>query len=1603
MAIPFKKYGYTINPITDEIETPQIFLVNKRLKKIGELYPVENLRITVNEINQPDEVSFTYYKEINGEKSPYFNDIDDLSVIQVGGFGFFECSIGKNHNSSVLKTVTAKSLGYAELSQTLHTLEVNTEDDMKRSDYDMDYPTIFYREIPVGTDEETARKLRESSLFHRILTEAPNYKIGYVDTTLWYVQRTFSWSDTDIVSIFNEVEKEIGCIFDIQVRVGDDGEVERIVNAYDMQYCYHCWEEAKISGEKATSSTSKFRNIVNGVCQNCGESKYVKDIGEDSGIYISTDNLSDDISINCDSDSIKNCFKITGGDDIMTATVQGLNMSASSKIIAFSDLQKKAMSPELKEKLDTYNSDYKNNIDDYESLLETEYNMQDIRLYLQSGKMPQIEKEIKTTDEALYSVLSNIEKHFNAKFFISSYNNYYKYPTSSARTSISNMFTTFMPEGFSMTIDKSNNEEDVPGKVFDPNAIYGWYGTVKVYSTGNRDDSYTLHITKSNGTYVTSGTSEEHYISSDASIQSMVDNFRIQFYFADQTQEEYKKYLEQYTAYLLSTVDLTYENEQKKEWDKYGYNLLKSYADGYQKCIEIIDDMLSTADGESQKILNETREKYVSIQSDILLQMNVLEDQIFAICRYLGGSYDDSYLNDNGEISYNYKYYKDDKKATIQEIFDHMINPDYVGGYNDDQTVYTPNEYIGDKPFKCLKCNSSNVAVSTEGNVCRNNGCGAKGSDIYTYRDMMENIADSYREHSNSGKTIVELRTDYRNQFDMKTYLGDTLYIELRSFIREDVYNNSNFTSDGLSNAQIIEQAKELKAKAEQELAKACNPQYSVTTSLSSVVAQKEFVYKGVKVNDDYSKFMINNYVRVLIDEELYKMRLTSITFQFPVTDKIDVTFSNVTNCKTNTAMNVKEILDSAASMATSYDYVATQADKGAVANDQFVDIMNEGLNASLMAVKNSRDQDVVIDSHGILLRKKIHEADEYSQKQMKLINRNLVMTDDNWNTAKLAIGLGLYDGVERYGVWADVICGNLIAGEKLVISNDDGKGNHTVIINGEGIDILNGSFKVSKPNGCTVTIDPLGIYGENSDVFSITNSSNERIIGIDSNGDGTFNGHIIAKSLELGANKIPTTNISGLSTVATSGNYSDLGNKPDLTVYATTTSVNDALKNYAKSGDLEAYLKTSDLSTKLNGLNVAYRGDVITTQTIDSSTGLITTTNKYKDSSGVTHEYTTYTYEDSDYVLLNRTNQWGSGNTLVKIEKDGLLTAKNAVIYGTIYATDGEFTGKITANGSFTTYNSDKSTSTKIDSGTINISSTAVGTQGIIITDGSNDKAIIRGNYLDFSYNSTHRRTAIGFIDADSNETGFYLINGNNTISGYLKMEKNSNTSTLLCDSITTNGSVTTNGIIYSNKAIILENNQYLLGNFFAPDKTRLATIGRSYGINSNGPYSNIWIGHYDKNYSGYTNNILFSSAAVTSYGTLYIPNSPVITSDARQKTDISNLDISFKDVENFILNLNPVKYKLKDGTSGRYHYGFIAQEVEKNMNKTIGDAGIITKSPISIETDDNFKFVDLDDDSTFTYGLRYEEFISPIVLLLQKQHKQIIELKNRISELEK
>ena len=147
------------------------------------------------------------------------------------------------------------------------------------------------------------------------------------------------------------------------------------------------------------------------------------------------------------------------------------------------------------------------------------------------------------------------------------------------------------------------------------------------------------------------------------------------------------------------------------------------------------------------------------------------------------------------------------------------------------------------------------------------------------------------------------------------------------------------------------------------------------------------------------------------------------------------------------------------------------------------------------------------------------------------------------------------------------------------------------------------------------------------------------------------------------------------------------------------------------------------------------------------------------------------------------------------------------------------------------------------------------------------------------------------------------------------------------------------------------------------------------------------------------YTANIILSALNVESLGTFKTPDGTVSASDERLKTDIC--DIGNSEID-FILGLEAKKYKLKKGTSGRYHYGFIAQPVKELMDKTIGDVGLIVKSEKLISDDPNYVPIDFENEDTYYYGLRYEEFIAPMVKTIQMLNTKLCDLENKLTLLE-
>lgn len=150
-----------------------------------------------------------------------------------------------------------------------------------------------------------------------------------------------------------------------------------------------------------------------------------------------------------------------------------------------------------------------------------------------------------------------------------------------------------------------------------------------------------------------------------------------------------------------------------------------------------------------------------------------------------------------------------------------------------------------------------------------------------------------------------------------------------------------------------------------------------------------------------------------------------------------------------------------------------------------------------------------------------------------------------------------------------------------------------------------------------------------------------------------------------------------------------------------------------------------------------------------------------------------------------------------------------------------------------------------------------------------------------------------------------------------------------------------------------------------------------------------------------------------------IYAATPVISTSDRNKKTNINVLDEEL--TKHFIKGLMPYSYKMIDGTSGRTHYGLIAQDVEELLIElgidTKDFAGFV-KSPkvkeYEIDKLDNEGNVVLDEggnpqkelirediEGEYDYSLRYEEFIAPLIKFVQIQNERIDKLENDVLEL--
>ena len=360
-VLKMDKFG-NVKPFTFVLST-------KNYKHLGQLNNIDFSSIDLKEkLNGANELSFDIYKEIGGQIEETWNDIVNLKSVYVPELKeYFEIQVTHNDKLDETKTITATSLCEAELSQLIiRGTEINTETDIDRDDYTQ--TTFYNKDNP------------KASLLNRILSFAPTYSIKYVDASLCNLQRSFSIDGTSVYDfLVGECAEQFNCLFTFNTN-------DRTISVYDLYaYCNDCG----------------CRDAYNFVCPECGSTN-VNYFGDDTDIYVNKENLSDDIKLETDVGSIKNCFRLRSGDDDMDAAIVSMNPNGTAYIYYVTDEQKADMSTELVAKIESYDRLVESHTSEYQEIALDIRDLEDEKSYYESTMMPSaIEDDEEVSEDSI--------------------------------------------------------------------------------------------------------------------------------------------------------------------------------------------------------------------------------------------------------------------------------------------------------------------------------------------------------------------------------------------------------------------------------------------------------------------------------------------------------------------------------------------------------------------------------------------------------------------------------------------------------------------------------------------------------------------------------------------------------------------------------------------------------------------------------------------------------------------------------------------------------------------------------------------------------------------------------------------------------------------------------------------------------------------------------------------------------------------------------------------------------------------------------------------------------------------------------------------------
>lgn len=910
--------------VDGSIVQPIIVLGTRSGKKYGVINNIQALKIS-HPMNGASEISFDVYKYVNGIENPNWDMIKNFKFIYLPTvsderYQWYEITVNIDESNDTIKHITGIHANEAELGQLiLYEIEINTPDDIDRDDYETitidgkEYGTVFFNpEHP------------NNSLLHRILKDkASHYEIIHVDETLCNIQREFSINGSSVYdTLVGTIGTEVQCLFEFGRKPigGEESQFYRTISVYDLlDYCPDCGERG---------------NYTEGVCTNCGGTNIQHGYGNDTGIFVNAENLTESISFTSNTDQVKNFFKLGTGDEYMDAAVRNCNPNGSAYLSYFSDEMKEDMSDALVAKLNEYDSTYNSYLKDRDIYLPND----DVMAY-----NTLVDKYQNRTSDELVSFVSPLQG-FN-KLTEYDYN---------AVNFLDILQTTMMPAS-SVIVETTALEQ--------LNKL-----TVESMSPIGVENASAMSLTASD-------TAVKDYA------KVYIDTSRYKIELSDSTYTNNTWHGTITVTSLTDEEDTAYK-ELTLEFNNDGATFTRQKIEKLIKEHEA-EDIGDVSVLSIDKTLEEFEALLPNYSLDSLELLNTLCTSIMDILAQAG------YANPDGRYA---------------ELYNQYYHP-----YWEKREAIMAEQTLREQEIESIKL-------------------------------MIDDI-DRKR------KEII-------NYLDLQNFFGD-LYLELMLYRRESEYTNPNFISDGLTDSEVIANAQEFFKRAREEILKASTVQHTISANLYNLFLIPEFRKISNSPNLDFNNggvqqflraFDSGNWLRVRVDDNVYKLRMINWEIDYDNPEELSVEFSDVIRSG-GTMSDIASLLSQARNMATSYDTVMRQAEKGATASKEIKQTKKQGLLLSQSKIINDiAEQSFVIDTNGALMRGKNDFDDGYSSEQVKLLNKGIYYTNDNWETVKAGLGHFMYYDPdtntvkEDYGIIASTIVGQLLLGENLRIYSESGK-----------------------------------------------------------------------------------------------------------------------------------------------------------------------------------------------------------------------------------------------------------------------------------------------------------------------------------------------------------------------------------------------------------------------------------------------------------------------------------------------------------------------------------------------------------------------------------